>query len=256
MVSALTDPVVPVAKLLDFAGQTVVVTGASGGIGRAVAQRFADAGATVVSHWRTTKPDPAGRKGLDFQGDLSLIATAEDLAQFAVEQTGRLDVWINNAALQPVSSFLELDAEAERLVVDTNIGFVMRGTRAAAKRVGPSGLAIVNIASIEGLVPATGHSHYGAAKAAIVHHTKATAAELGSLGVRVNAVAPGLIDRPGLQDDWPSGVNRWTAAAPLQRLGTGTDVADACLFLGSAAARWITGATLVVDGGMLTVSPW
>ena len=98
------------------------------------------------------------------------------------------------------------------------------------------GGAIVNVASIEALQPAAGHSHYGAAKAAVVAHTRAAALELGPSGVRVNAVAPGLIDRPGLADAWPEGVARWEAACPLGRLGQPEDVADACLFLASPAA--------------------
>ena len=97
--------------------------------------------------------------------------------------------------------------------------------------------------------PAAGHSHYGAAKAAVVAHTRAAALELGPLGIRVNAVAPGLIARPGIAEQWPDGVARWEAACPLGRLGEPDDVADACLFLASDAARWITGAVLVVDGG-------
>ena len=85
---------------------------------------------------------------------------------------------------------------------------------------------------------------------------KKASLELGPTGIRVNAVAPGLIDRPGMAEAWPEGVARWEAAAPLQRLGTAADVADACLFLASPLARWITGAVLVVDGGVLSRPTW
>jgi 3-oxoacyl-[acyl-carrier protein] reductase len=233
-----------------------VVTGATGGIGAGIAARFDAAGAVVVAHGRSSKPTLFGPSGLSVQLDLALDDAAESLASVAMNHTGRIDAWINNAALQPVGEFLSLTPDDERAVVDSNLGFVMRGTRAAAAHVGSAGLAVVNIASIEGLVPAAGHSHYSAAKAAVIQHTRASALELGRLGVRVNAVAPGLIDRPGLADDWPDGVRRWEAAAPLGRLGTADDVANACLFLCSPAAAWISGTTLVVDGGMLTRSPW
>jgi len=120
----------------------------------------------------------------------------------------------------------------------------------------PGGGAIINIASIEGIQPAVGHSHYAASKAAVLMHTRAAALELGGHGIRVNAVAPGLIEREGIADAWPEGVARWTAACPLGRLGRPEDVADAVLFLASDAARWITGATLIIDGGMLARPTW
>jgi NAD(P)-dependent dehydrogenase (short-subunit alcohol dehydrogenase family) len=118
------------------------------------------------------------------------------------------------------------------------------------------GGAIVNISSIEGLQPAFLHSHYAASKAAVIMHTRAAALELGPSGIRVNCVSPGLIDAPGLDTAWPDGVARWHAAAPLGRLGEPADVADAVLFLASPAARWISGANLVVDGGVLTHNTW
>jgi len=113
------------------------------------------------------------------------------------------------------------------------------------------------IHSIEGVQPAFHHSHYAASKAAVIMHTRAAAFELGRRGIRVNCVSPGLIDvENGLEHEWPSGVERWHAAAPLHRLGRPADVADAVLFLASPAARWITGANLVVDGGVLTHNTW
>jgi NAD(P)-dependent dehydrogenase (short-subunit alcohol dehydrogenase family) len=139
-----------------------------------------------------------------------------------------------------------------------NVEGVVALTHAAAAHMiarGDGG-AIVNIASIEGLQPASGHSHYAASKAAVLMHSRAAALELGPQRIRVNAVAPGLIDRAGLADAWPDGVNRWLTACPLERLGSTEDVADAVLFLLSDAARWITGATLVVDGGMLARPTW
>jgi NAD(P)-dependent dehydrogenase (short-subunit alcohol dehydrogenase family) len=239
----------------DFAGSTVVVTGASGGIGGAIAAQFAQAGAIVVSQGFTTLPTKCNNSNLCVQVDMRTYEGADLVAAAAIEHSGRIDVWINNAALQPIGAFLDLDPDQEAAVLDTNIGFVMRGTRAAAKAPHPEGLAIINISSIEGLAPAINHSHYGAAKAAIIAHTKAAAAELGP-DIRVNAIAPGLIDRPGLDEAWPEGVSRWTERSPLHRLGSGADVAHAAMFLASSGASFITGAVLVVDGGMLARSPW
>lgn len=251
-----------IADLFDFAGCTVVVTGGAGGIGAGIVDRFVEAGATVVRHvHRRELPDRAGV--LTLRADLRLVDAADALAADVVAATGRLDVWINNAAVQPVGDFLGLSGRDEQDVVDGSLGFVMRGSRAAARQFvaqRESGqavtAAIVNIASIEGLVAAVGHSHYSAAKAAVLHHTRATAVELGVHGIRVNAVAPGLINREGLADEWSDGVARWMSKVPLGRLGEPDDVADACLFLASPASRWITGATLVVDGGIASGNTW
>ena len=136
-----------------------------------------------------------------------------------------------------------------------NVGGVAAMTREAAALM-PSGGAIVNISSIEGLQPAFDHSHYAASKAAVIMHTRAAALELGPSGIRANCVSPGLIEAPGIEEAWPEGVARWHAAAPLHRLGTPADVADAVLFLVSPAARWISGANLVVDGGVLAHNTW
>jgi NAD(P)-dependent dehydrogenase (short-subunit alcohol dehydrogenase family) len=139
-------------------------------------------------------------------------------------------------------------------VIDANLRSVFLCTQAAAKQMMAqgSGGAIVNIASIEGENPAPLHSHYDAAKGGVLMHTMAAANELGPHGIRVNAVSPGLIWREGLAEAWPDGVARYKKAVPLGRLGLADDIADACLFLASPAARWITGVNLRVDGGVMT----
>ena len=157
--------------------------------------------------------------------------------------------------MQPVAELVAIDDDELDAVVRGNLTTVHSCTRAAARHM-PDGGAIVNVASIEGLHPAAGHVHYGAAKAGVIAHTRGAAIELGPAGIRVNAVAPGLIERAGLAEAWPDGVARWDAACPLGRLGQPEDVADACLFLLSDAARWITGAVLVVDGGVLAAPTW
>jgi 3-oxoacyl-[acyl-carrier protein] reductase len=229
--------------LLDLSGRVAVVTGAGGGIGAGIADRLESAGAAVVRH--------RGRR----DGDLLRPGVADELAERAVDEHGRLDVWVSNAGVQPVAHLLAMDGSEFAEVLDGNVTTVFHGTQAAARHMTGGG-AIVNVASIEALQPAPGHSHYAAAKAAVVAHTRAAALELGGRGIRVNAVCPGLIERPGIAEEWPDGVARWEAACPLGRLGRPDDVGDACAFLASDLARWVTGAVLVVDGGMLVRPGW
>lgn len=143
-------------------------------------------------------------------------------------------------------------------MIDTNLTAVHRLSQVVAKAMiaAQAPGSIVHVASIEGTQPAPLHGHYAAAKAALIMHARAAALEWGSERIRVNVVSPGLIDRPGLGDDWPEGVQRWLAAAPLGRLGTPEDVGDACVFLCSDLSRWVSGANLVVDGGVLTHPTW
>jgi NAD(P)-dependent dehydrogenase (short-subunit alcohol dehydrogenase family) len=251
----------PVGRLLSLEDRVAVVTGVSSGIGHGIARRLLEAGAAVVLHCRRRRSAAEvlaaeiGDRAFVVTGDLSSEQAAADVAAAGVERFGRLDVWVNNAGVQPVAGLVAMSPEEFDAVVAGNLGTVFHGTRAAASRMVDGG-SIVNIASIEALQPAHGHSHYVAAKAAVIAHTRAAALELGLLGVRVNAVAPGLIARAGIADEWPEGVARWEAACPLGRLGEPEDVADACLFLASDAARWITGAVLIADGGMLSRPAW
>ena len=143
-----------------------------------------------------------------------------------------------------------------RAMLAANLDSTFLVMQRAAKLWAGRGGAIVNIASIEGSDPATGHAHYSTSKAGMIMLSRAAALEYGPVGIRVNCVSPGLIDRDGLAEDWPDGVNRWLDRAPLGRLGTPQDVADAVLFLLSPAARWISGTNLVVDGGMSAQSRW
>ena len=252
-----------VKDLLDFRGAVVVVTGASAGIGAGIATRFAEAGADVVVHYRGNQAgaravaaeiQKLGRRAVTIKADVSESSGGADLINAAVQAFGSVDVLINNAGSYPASPLVDMaEAEWDRVIAD-NLRSVHVCTQAAARAMierRKSG-AIVNIASIEAENSAPMHTHYTAAKAAVVMYTRTAALELGGKGIRVNCVSPGLIWREGLDRDWPEGVNAYKEAVPLGRLGTDADVADACLFLASRAARWITGANLLVDGGILT----
>lgn len=253
----------PVKELLDFSGRVVLVTGAGQGIGAGIARRFAEAGAAVAVHYRSSHEGAeavaqeirtAGGWAQALGADVTVGAEVEGMVAAVVAALGRLDVLVNNAGLYPVSPLLKMPETEWQAVVDANLKSVHLCTQAAARKMveQKQGGSVVNIASIEGEIPAKMHSHYASAKAGVAMHTRAAALELGEHSIRVNAVSPGLVDRPGLARDWRDGVDRWRASAPLGRLGDPLDVADACLFLASPAARWITGANLPVDGGMLS----
>ena len=249
-------------KLLDFSNKTVIVTGASQGIGAGVARRFSEAGANVVVHYRGGKAgamavveeiSKAGGQARAVHADLSDPEASASLVQQAVEGFGGLDVIVNNAGIFPNSALLEMSLDDWRTMYSANVETTMLCTQAAGRYMKENGGgAIVNIGSTSALNPAIDHSHYSSAKAAVLMFTRSAAQELGPFNIRVNTVSPGLIAREGLREAWPDGVNRWESTAPLGRMGEPEDVADACLFFASPAARWITGQNLVLDGGMLS----
>ena len=165
---------------------------------------------------------------------------------------------VNNAAVQPVSDIRDVSGADWRAVIAANLDSAFYVTQAAAtqRRQRKTAGAVVNSASIEGSDPASGHSHYATSKAGLLMLTRACALEYGQDSIRFNSVSPGLIERDGLADSWPEGVERWLDSVPLGRMGSAADVANAVLYLLSPAARWISGTNLVVDGGISAVSRW
>jgi NAD(P)-dependent dehydrogenase (short-subunit alcohol dehydrogenase family) len=245
-----------VQDLLDLTGETVLVTGASGNIGQAIAERLAQAGATIVVHYYRNEPaavELAGRLGGATVVQANLASEADVDAMYAKSCPSMV---VNNAAAQPLTSLEDMGYDEWRAMLAANLDGAFLVTQRAARAWAGKGGAIVNIASIEALDPAVGHGHYATSKAGLVMLSRAAALELGAAGIRINCVSPGLIDKEGLSDEWPDGVARWQDRAPLGRLGTPNDVADAVLFLLSPAARWISGTNLVVDGGMSAQSKW
>jgi 3-oxoacyl-[acyl-carrier protein] reductase len=248
-----------------LAGKVALVTGASGGIGRAIARRFAEAGASVVAHFHQNRSsareladeiERSGARAVALGADVRSEDQVAALFREAAATLGEVDVLVNNAGAYPVHDLLDASAIDFQAVVETNLLGVHLSTRAAAERLIARGAegAIVNVASIEGLRPAPGHSHYTAAKSGVLAYTRSAAVELGRHRIRVNAVSPGLIWREGIDEAWPEGVASFRARAPLGRLGRPEDVAAACLFLASSQATFVTGANLVVDGGVLAAA--
>lgn len=248
--------------LLDLSGRSAIVTGAARGLGAGIAARLAAAGASVVVNHRSGDAGAvvaaireAGGRAVAVRADVADADGPRELVRRCLEVFGHVDVLVNNAGVQPVASLPDIPDGQWEAVLAANLSGAGRCVQESARVMGP-GASIVNVASIEGLQPQAGHAHYGASKAGLLALTRAAAHELGPRGIRVNAVAPGLVWRQGLDRDWPEGVTRWEAAAPLGRVGHPDDVADAVLFLASAGARWVTGATLVVDGGVAAVPSW
>ncbi len=265
----MTSSVTAVDKLLDLAGHTAIVTGASGGIGSAIAMRLAEAGAQVAFHYQSNVNaarnivdaiENDGGRACAVAADLRHEADCNTLLDATLETLGRATILINCAGIQPVSELLRTSAGELEDVVHSNVSAPVMLTRLFANRYtgarSYSNCSVTHIASIEGMQPVAGHSHYASSKAALIMFTRAAAQELGPMGIRVNCVSPGLIDRPGLEHDWPDGVSRYRQAAPLGRIGKGRDIADAGLFLCSDAARWISGTNLIVDGGVSCAPTW
>ena len=258
----------PVTKLLDLSGRAVIVTGASGGIGSGIAKRLAEAGAAVVCHYHENRKradrivatiEAAGGTATASGADLATEAGARTLVEQAASTFGTIQGLVNNAGEQRRSKLQEMAASDWNAMMATNAAGPFCLVKAFASHVEGHGVksgGIVNIASIAGHHAAPGHAHYASSKAALLMFTKVAALELGPLGIRVNSVSPGLIERDGIEEGWPEGVERWKRAAPLCRLGKPEDIADAVIFLLSDAARWITGADLVVDGGVSAGPGW
>ncbi|MFI9823406.1 SDR family NAD(P)-dependent oxidoreductase [Streptomyces sp. NPDC052013] len=251
-----------------LSGQVALVTGAGGGIGRGIALRFAEEGAAVALHCRTavsSAREVAGRIR-ESGGEAVVLAgadlTDEDACRRLVSEAaewggGRLTALVNNAGVQPVQDLPGMTAADWRAVVDTNLTSVFACTQAAAELMRErGGGSVTHIASVEARLPAPAHAHYCASKAAVVMHARSAALEYGRWGVRVNTVSPGLIDREGLADAWPEGVDRWLRATALGRLGSPEDIGDACVYLASRLASWVTGHDLVVDGGASARPTW
>ena len=251
---------------LDFTGRTVLVTGGGVGIGRAIAEAFGAAGATLV----IAEIDPARAEAVEaalpaarvIRCDVTQRGVPAMLAERIAAETGRLDVLVNNVGhflhAKPFAMMAEDEIDA---VFDVNLGQIFRMTRAMIPllRAAAPGSSIINISSIEAFRGIPNCSVYAAAKAGITGLTKSLALELGPEGIRVNDIAPETTDTPQVALDYmipPENRAHESRWIPLGRFGRPSDCAGAALYLASPLAEWVTGTAIHVDGGALAASGW
>ncbi len=257
----MTEQATPTQRLT---GRIALVTGAQQGIGRASAVALARAGASViVNHLGNgaaarqviDEIQALGGEAIAVDADVSTREDCERLVA-AGDELGGVDLLVNNAGIFPRTPFLDLNDDDWDRVLDTNLKATFRCSQIVARRLAADGRpgAIVNLASIAAFRPSPRGAHYAASKAGIVGFTHTAAAELGPLGVRINCVAPGLVDtaqpRYGMTE---ADIAAASALVPLGQMATPDDIADVIVFLLSDEARHVTGQTLHVNGGQYTV---
>ena len=240
----------------------VLVTGASRGIGRAIALKMAQEGASVAFTYLSSiekgealekELTDLGIKAKGYRSDASDYKQAEGLMNSVIADFGTVDVLINNAGITKDGLLMRMSEEQWDSVIQVNLKSVFNLTKAATKPMmkAKSG-SIINLTSIVGIRGNAGQANYAASKAGIIGFTKSIALELGSRNIRSNAIAPGFILTEMTGELNAAATEEWTKSIPLKRGGQAEEVADACVFLASDMSKYITGQVLQVDGGMLT----
>ncbi|WP_067149343.1 3-oxoacyl-[acyl-carrier-protein] reductase [Pseudotamlana agarivorans] len=247
-------------KLLE--GKTAIVTGASRGIGKGIAQVFAQQGANVAFTY-SSSVDAAnalekelialGVKAKGYKSNAASFEEAQTLAAEVVKEFGAIDILVNNAGITKDNLLMRISEEDFDTVIEVNLKSVFNMTKAVQRtmlkqRKG----SIINMSSVVGVKGNAGQTNYAASKAGIIGFSKSVALELGSRNIRSNVVAPGFIETEMTAKLDDAVVEGWRAGIPLKRGGTPEDIANVCVFLGSDMSAYITGQTLNVDGGMLT----
>jgi glucose 1-dehydrogenase len=248
---------------MDLNGKAAIVTGAGSGIGLAIAERFAEAGASVCVNYLGYEEDAQALakrlpKAIAIKGDVSKPADVQAMVDATVKQLGSVDVLINNAGVERSMPFLDIDEATWDLMIDVDLkgAFLCAQVCARVMRDAGRGGAIVNISSIHEDVAFPGYTPYCAAKGGLRMLMRNAALELAAYGIRVNNVAPGAIATPinakTLND--PDKVATLQRIIPLKRMGRPEEVAEVALFLASDASSYVTGSTYYVDGGMVRYS--
>ena len=247
-------------KLLE--GKTVIITGASRGIGKGIAEVFAQQGANIAFTYRSSDEKAKsleeelsanGCKAKGYKSDASDFDAAQKLAADVLEEFGSIDVLVNNAGITKDGLLMRMSEDDFDSVMDINMKSVFNMTKAVLRpmlkqRKG----SIINMSSVVGVKGNAGQANYSASKAAINGFTKSTALELGSRNIRCNSIAPGFIETEMTEALGEEQINEWRNSIPLKRGGTTEDIANATLFLASDMSAYVTGQVLHVCGGMLT----
>ena len=241
-------------------GKTALITGASKGIGRAMALRFAHEGANVAFTYLSsvekgqaleTELQALGVQAKGYRSDAANYQAAEELVAAVVADFGTLDVLVNNAGITQDGLLMRMSEEQWDNVIHTNLKSVFNLTKAATRPfMKQKSGSIINLTSVVGIRGNAGQSNYAASKAGIIGFTKSIALELGSRNIRSNALAPGFIETEMTHD--LANKEEWLKGIPLKRGGTPDEVAGCAVFLASDMSRYITGQVIQVDGGMLT----
>lgn len=249
--------------MFDLSDKVAIVTGAASGIGAATAEVLARAGADVVCAWYPGDPhdveetmrriEATGRRALAVETDVASSASVDALVSRTVEELGRLDIMVANAGIAPAAPVDGMGDEVWSRVIETNLGGVLRCFRAALPHMRGWGRLLATTSTAGAVQGWADHVPYTATKAGIVGLVRSLALEVGSSGITVNAVAPGVIPTPQSLDAvnslGPGGVDAFGRRTPVGRAGRAEEIGAAFAFLASPEASYITGQTLVVDGG-------
>ena len=246
-------------KLLE--GKIALITGASRGIGKGIAQKFVEQGATVVFTYLSSDEKAKalveeltanGGTAKGFKSNAAKFDDAQELVKNVVEEFGTIDILINNAGITRDNLLMRMSEEHWDEIMEVNLKSVFNLTKAVMRTMlkARSG-SIINMSSVVGVKGNAGQANYAASKAGIIGFTKSVAAELGSRNIRCNAIAPGFIETEMTAKLNQDTVQEWRNAIPLKRGGSTEDIANACLFLASDMSGYITGQVMNVDGGML-----
>ena len=246
--------------MIDLTDRVAIVTGASRGIGRAIAQQLARQGAVVVAAARADNARPvvdeivaAGGRAEAVSLDVTATGAAEQLVAATVERHSRIDILVNNAGIARDQLLLRMKRDEWDAVLSTNLTASFTLSQAVLKpMIRQRAGRIIAISSVVGQSGNAGQANYAASKAGLIGFTKALALEVASRGITANVVAPGLIETDMTRALTESSRDEWASKIPLRRLGTPADIASAVCFLASDEASYITGQVLAVNGGMYT----